>query len=81
MRRQLPHDPGEIPNQTLCLRLIFLPPGNGPREDTVVPLGWRGETITISHADRFLREIATTLGAQGARIETEDGGSIRSYYR
>jgi len=81
MRPTLPHQPNEIPNEPLRLRLIFLPPGNGPREDTVVPLGWRGETITMNHADRFLREIATTLGAQGARIETEDGGFVRSYYR
>ncbi len=81
MRRPLPHDPTEIPNEPLCLRLIFLPAGNGPREHTVVPLAWRGEAITMSHADRFLREIATTLGAQGARIETEDGGFVRSYHR
>jgi hypothetical protein len=80
MGRPLPPD-HQIPNEPLLLRLIFLPRGNGPPEDTVVPLSWSGRGITMKDADQFLREIATTLGAHNARIETRDGGFIRSYYR
>jgi hypothetical protein len=65
-------------NEPLCLRLIF---EKGPGEDAVVPLSWVREAVTLDRADRFLREIATTLGACGARIETRNGGLVRAYHR
>ncbi len=68
----------EIPNEPLCLRLIF---EKSPGEDAVVPLSWLRKPVTLDHADRFLREITTTLGARGARIETREGGFVRAYHR
>ena len=45
-----------------------------------VPLDWRGLGVSPATADTFLREARKVAGADGVRIETEDGGYIRAFY-
>jgi hypothetical protein len=75
--RQLPHFPSKIPDEPLNIRRIYLPPGNGPREDEVVKLDWCGRAMTMDDADAFLREELPRSGAHAVRIETKDGEFIR----
>jgi hypothetical protein len=70
------HFPTEIPEASLCLRRIYLPPNGGPREDELLPLDGRGKGVSIEAADAFLRSDLRTSGAHGVRSETEDGGFI-----
>lgn len=76
--RKLPHFPPEIPDEPLYLRLIYLPPNSGPREDELVPLE-RSGNVTIKAADAFLCAELKKSRAHGVRLETADGGFIREY--
>jgi hypothetical protein len=78
--RLLPHFPLQIPCEALCLRLIYLLPNYGPREDVLVPIDWQ-HVPTPAVAEAFLRVVRKVTGAAGARLETEDGGYIRAIYR
>ncbi len=75
MRQQIPHYPSILPDGPFNIRLMWLA---RPRLDAVEPLDLGGLPKSFATLDAILQEAVKQSGAAGARIETLDGGYIRS---